>query len=110
MNKLKRELTGFGFSKQGEIISPKSVKFPFFELRLNAQFDYFEGIVYMWVIEENGSPKNILYVGGSGETIDKRCKQHQAGFKHSPRGRIIGAEIGRLLENGKKNRHLCSHV
>lgn len=41
------------------------------------------GFVYMWIVEKNKTPVEILYIGKAGFTLKKRGQQHCGGFRRA---------------------------
>lgn len=41
------------------------------------------GFVYMWVVEKNNTPAEILYIGKAGFTLKMRGQQHSGGFRRA---------------------------
>lgn len=76
---LKDELINMGFVRAGSIILTDN--YPQFDWE--ALTDTKCGFVYMWIVEKNKIPVEVLYIGKAGFTLTKRGKEHYNGFKRS---------------------------
>ena len=96
MSDLKKELEELKFEKKGDITTKEGKSHPKFEL-----FDFTEkteGNVYMWIVEKDGSPHQIKYIGKAGKTLGERCLQHVGGFKGgSKRGVTNGIAFDAII-------------
>lgn len=104
MSDLAEELKNFGFEKKGDIILNGTEALPEFKF-INPPLDTYEGHVYLWVIEKNGIPFKIVYIGKAGKTLIKRFNQHKNGFKSnggSKKGLSNGVELLNFLRKDTK--------
>lgn len=93
---LQEEFKIFKIEKKGIITVTENKPHPKF--KLFNPLDTVEGHVYLWVIEVDDKPSQILYIGKAGKTIFIRCAQHTEGFKGgSKRGTINSEKLLQLL-------------
>lgn len=58
--------------------------------------------VYIWAARlPRQDGLEVIYVGKAGKGIERRCKQHEAGFKHSGTGRKNADALRQLLEGNQ---------
>jgi hypothetical protein len=79
MNDLQKEMAILKFEKTGSLILNSQTKKPRFNLSPPSTAAH--GHVYMWVAEIDNKPARILYIGKAGETVLKRCRNHENGFR-----------------------------
>jgi len=98
---LKEDLESLGFTKKGIISIKQDKNEPDFKLSDETLSETLEGNVYLWVVEIDELPKQVLYIGKAGKTIAKRCSQHIGGFRGgSKKGIKNSVELLKLLNEG----------
>src|SRR5579863_9900833 len=102
MKKLSHELKEHGFSRKARIALNPTTKVPMFAFLPSSYNDDCRGIVYLWIAEEKGKPKEIWYIGSTEETLRTRCKKHENAFQKKGAGKNLAEQLSTLLKSGKK--------
>ena len=88
------------FSKMGTFVLDHRDA-PIFDLISRSDLYQYDGIVYMWIIEEKRKSKKICYIGSTRKTFSERCGAHANSFVNKSHGQKQAQQIVALLKSGK---------
>jgi hypothetical protein len=91
MTKLQGDLQQLKFERMGDIKIHRNGGYPHFVIDDPVKKKH--GHVYMWVLEKNKQPREILYIGRAGKTLKSRCNQHLGGFRGGSNSGKRNAEV-----------------
>jgi hypothetical protein len=98
---LQEDLESFGFTRRGTITIGQDKNEPYFSWSDQTASKTLKGNVYLWVVEEDELPKEVLYIGKTGKTISGRGSDHLSGFRNGNRGRKISDLLKEVLIKDK---------